>query len=163
MLDMGTAIVSGCRNWRYIAFAHYITTMHTLAPTWPTLNLLRGGCYVVMSNIYWSRAIPRSATGVSNKGRDILGWVYQSHLQIQLPLQQRCRDRIVHKLHIILNCDATHDLTIGLNSYPEPKKQRQMPRCNLGCPRDAQMERSKCDPMDCITQFMNKIKKYINS
>ena len=115
----------------------------------------------MMSNIYLSRALPHSATGVSNKGTDILGRVYQSHLQIQLPLQQRCRDRIVHKLHIILNCDAIHDLTIGLNPYPEPKKQRQMPRRHLGCPRDAQMERSKCDPMDCITLFMTISNKYI--
>ena len=143
MLDMGTAIVSDCRNWRYIAFAHYITTMHTLAPTWPTLNLLRGGCYIVMSNIYCSRALPHSATSVSNKGRDILGWVYQSHLQIQLPLQQRCRDRIVRNLHIILNCVATHDLTIGLESITWTQKTAPNATVQPRMPRDAQMERSK--------------------
>ena len=136
MLGTGTAIVSDCRNWRYIAFAHFITTMHTLAPTWPTLNLLRGGCYVVMSNIYLSRALPHSATGVSNEGTDILGRVYQSHLQIQLPLQQRCRDRIVHKLHIILNCDAIHDLTIGLKPWTQKTAPNATapPRTPSGCP-----------------------------
>lgn len=129
------------RNWRCIAFAHYITTMHTLAhrlddrlwtssvafvmlwcPTyiWGALSRIQQQVSVIKERIYWvefTRVICR----------------------FNCRFQQRCRDRIVHKLHIILNCDATHDLTIGLNPYPEPKKNSA--KCHgatsdaLGMPR----------------------------